>query len=230
MALAVSHYNAEELRAVGYRDVRVSPLPLDPRSLRELDPDGATTAQLQNLDGPLVLFVGQILPHKRPDLLLQAFHLLVTYIVPNAKLAMLGPTRLDRYHRSLQQQAREMNLPYAILPGWLRMEELAAFYRRASVFATMSEHEGVCVPLLEAMSFDLPVIARSFAAIPETMAGAGLLLPPEDDPALVAEALAAVLTEDPLRAELISRGRKRIGDFDPDAAVVSFLDHLASVA
>ena len=230
MALAVSQYNAEELQTIGYHDVRVSPLPVNPRALRELVPDELTTAHLSGLDGPLVLFVGQILPHKRPDLLLHAFHLLVTHILPDAKLAMLGPTRLENYHRALEQQAREMNLPYAILPGWLRVEEIAAFYRAASAFATMSEHEGVCVPLLEAMSFDLPVLARSFAAIPETMGNAGLLLPPDDDPALVAEALAAVLTDGSIRDELIARGRKRVAEFDPDDAVASFLDHLASVA
>ena len=230
MALGMSLYNAKELRTIGYRNVQVSPLPVNPWALRELPPDESRTAQLSGLNGPLVLFVGQILPHKRPDLLLHAFHILVTHILPDAKLAMLGPTRLENYHRALEQQAREMNLPYAILPGWLRAEELAAFYRAASVFATMSEHEGVCVPLLEAMSFDLPVLARSFAAIPETMGDAGLLLPPDDDPALVAEALAAVLTDGPLRNELIARGRKRVAEVDPDDAVASFLDHLASVA
>jgi glycosyltransferase involved in cell wall biosynthesis len=229
-ALAVSHYNAEELRTAGFADVRVSPLPVNPRALYELDPDEAMLKQLRESDGPLVLFVGQILPHKRPDLLLQAFHLLVTQILPEARLAMLGPTRLDRYHRALQQQAREMNLHRAILPGWLRAEELAAFYREASVFATLSEHEGVCVPLLEAMSFDVPVVARAFAAIPETMGDAGLLLPPDDDPALVAEALGAMILDEPLRRTFIARGRERVTEFDAGSAVASFLKHLATIA
>ena len=230
MALAVSEYNAAELREVGYQDVRVSPLPVNPQALRDLGPDEPMTTHLRSLDGPLVLFVGQILPHKRPDLLLQAFHLLATHLLPEANLAMLGPTRLGHYHRALQQQARELSLPHVILPGWLRVEELVAFYRAASVFATMSEHEGVCVPLLEAMSFDLPVVARAFAAIPETMGDAGLLLPSEENPALVAEALAEVLTNDALRADLVARGRRRVEEFGPDTAVMTFLDHLASVA
>ena len=75
-----------------------------------------------------------------------------------------------------------MNLHRARIPGWLTAEQLAAYYRRADVFVTMSEHEGVCVPLLEAMSFEVPVVARAFGAIPETMGDAGLLLPAEDDP------------------------------------------------
>lgn len=131
MALAVSEYNAAELREVGYQDVRVSPLPVNPQALRDLGPDEPMTTHLRSLDGPLVLFVGQILPHKRPDLLLQAFHLLVTHLLPDASLAMLGPTRLGHYHRALQQQAWELSLPHVILPGWLRVEELVAFYRAA---------------------------------------------------------------------------------------------------
>ncbi|MEW6471849.1 MAG: glycosyltransferase [Actinomycetota bacterium] len=230
MALAVSNYNANELQAVGYEDVRVSPLPVDPWVLRSLEPDERMVAEVDAIKGPLILFVGQILPHKRPDLLLHAFHLLVTHIRPDANLAMLGPTRLDGYYRALQQQARELNLSNALVPGWLRAEELVAFYRAASLFVTMSEHEGVCVPLLEAMSFDVPVVARAFAAIPETMGNAGILLPPEDDPALVAEALAALLDDEPLRGQLVARGRKRIGEVDSDAAVAAFLDHLASIA
>ena len=134
---------------------------------------------LDNLDGPLVLFVGQLLPHKRPDLLLQAYHVLTTYLMPDAHLVLLGPARLERYHRGLQTLAAELNLHRAQITGWLTREQLAAYYRRADVFATMSEHEGVCVPLLEAMSFDVPVVARAYGAIPETMGDAGLLLPPE---------------------------------------------------
>ena len=229
MALAVSAYNARELEALGYEDVRVSPLPVDVGALQAVEPDPATVAALEALDGPLVLFVGQLLPHKRPDLLLQAYHVLTTYLMPNAHLVLLGPARLERYHGALQTLTRELNLHHAHIPGWLTREKLAAYYRRADVFATMSEHEGVCVPLLEAMSFDVPVVARAFGAIPETMADAGLLLPAEDDPALVAEALFELMTSDPLRADLIRRGRQRLTAFSVDAARAMFVQHLVDL-
>jgi L-malate glycosyltransferase len=229
MALAVSAYNAKELEDLGYRDVRVSPLPIDVGRLHTVEPDPETVASLAGLDGPLVLFVGQLLPHKRPDLLLQAYHVLITYIVPDAHLVLLGPARLERYHRALQTLAGELNLHRAQIPGWLTRQQLAAYYRRADVFATMSEHEGVCVPLLEAMSFDVPVVARAYGAIPETMGDTGLLLPPEEDPFLVAEALAELLTADRLRAELIRRGRERLTQFDVDTARATFLGHLVDL-
>jgi L-malate glycosyltransferase len=229
MALAVSAFNARELEDLGYRDVRVSPLPIDAEQLQGVDPDQEMIAALEELDGPLVLFVGQMLPHKRPDLLLQAYHLLATYLIPDAHLVLLGPGRNASYQRALQTLAAELNLHRARFPGWLTAAQLAAHYRKAAVFATMSEHEGVCVPLLEAMSFDVPVVARAYGAVPETMGDAGLLLPARDDPFLVAEALAEVITSQPLRAELIRRGRERLTHFDADTARATFLGHLVDL-
>jgi glycosyltransferase involved in cell wall biosynthesis len=226
LALADSAYNAAELEALGFQDVRVSPLPVDTDVLKGIEPDPATMAELEELDGPIVLYVGQLLPHKRPDLLLQAYHVLITYLLPEAHLMLLGPGRNARYHRALLTLASEMNLHRARIPGWLTSEQLAAYYRKAAVFVTMSEHEGVCVPLLEAMSFDVPIVARAHGAIPETMAGAGLLLPAQEDPFLVAEALAEVLTSDGLRGELVRRGRQRLAQFDVEAAGATFLGHL----
>jgi glycosyltransferase involved in cell wall biosynthesis len=230
LALAVSAYNARELEAMGFEDVRISPLPIEPGALQGLEPDRALLDELQALEGPVILFVGQLLPHKRPDLLLQAYHVLTTYLLPEAHLVLLGPARLERYRQALVTLAAEMNLHQARIPGWLTPEQLAAHYRRADVFATMSEHEGVCVPLLEAMSFDVPVIARDFGAIAETMGGAGVLLPPDDDPVLVAETLAEVLQAGALRSELVGRGKQRLEAVAAEAAYAIFLSHLAGVA
>ncbi len=228
-ALAVSAYNARELEALGYRDVRISPLPVDVAALRAVAPDPTTVQALDGLDGPLVLYVGQLLPHKRPDLLVQAYHVLTTYLRPDAHLALLGPARLEAYHEALQTFASELNLYQAKMTGWLTPEQLAAYYTKADVFVTMSEHEGFCVPLLEAMSFDVPVVARAFGAIPDTMGDAGLLLPPDEDPVLAAEALAELLASERLRAELTRRGRQRLAAFDVEKANATFLDHVLDV-
>jgi glycosyltransferase involved in cell wall biosynthesis len=230
LALAVSAYNARELEAMGYEDVRVSPLPIDAAALTTLEPDPTTVAELEALDGPLILYVGQLLPHKRPDLLLQAYHVLLTYLMPDAHLVLIGAGRNERYHHALVSLATEMNLHRARIPGWLTSEQLAAYYRRADVFATLSEHEGVCVPLLEAMSFDVPVVARPFGAIPETMGDGGLLLPVDDDPILVAEALAELLSDDALRTEIVRRGRSWLSGHDVDSGRALFLNNLLSVA
>jgi glycosyltransferase involved in cell wall biosynthesis len=229
LALAVSAYNARELEAVGFADVRISPLPIDLGDLHTIEPDPATVEALARLEGPFVLYVGQLLPHKRPDLLLQAHHVLTTYLSPGAHLALCGPPRSPAYHRALHQFAGELNLPGVQFPGWVTDTQLAAFYARADVFATMSEHEGFCVPLLEAMSFDVPVVARSFGAIPDTMGDAGLLLPPDDDPLLIAEAVNELLTAEAFRSDLVERGRHRVAAFDVESANATFLSRLLEI-
>jgi L-malate glycosyltransferase len=229
LALAGSEFNARELNQLGYPDVRISPFPVDIRGLHSLEPDAATTAALEGLEGPLVLYVGQLLPHKRPDLLLQAYHVLTTFLMPEAHLVLLGAVRLERYGRALLALAAELNLHGATIPGWLPADQLAAYYRRADVFVTMSEHEGVCFPLLEAMSFGVPVVARDFGAIPETLGGAGVLLPAEDDVFLIAETLAEVLTDAAVRAKLIDRGLARSAAVSADDARATFLGHLVGL-
>jgi len=230
LALAVSAYNAADLRALGYSDVRLSPLPVDTGRLPALASDPATVAHLEeHLGGPLVLFVGQILPHKRPDLLLSAYHVLVTYLVPDAYLALVGSCPQPGYRQVLESFRLQLNLHRAWLPGRVSAAALAAWFRAAAVFVTVSEHEGVCVPVLEAMAFDVPVVARACAAIPETLGGAGLLLPPDDDPVLVAEAVAEVLGNDGVRRGLVAAGERRRAGVDPEAARATFLAHLAGV-
>ena len=230
MALCDSAFNASELIALGYEDVRVSPLIIDPRSLHGVDRDEGTTNHLAKIvSGPTALFVGQMLPHKRPELLVQAFHALVTYLVPEAHLILVGSPRLPRYAAALQQQIVELGLHRAWMTGAVAPETLRSFYEHADLFVTASDHEGFCVPLLEAMSFDLPIIARATSAVPETLGGAGLLLDPGDGPLVMAEAWATLLTDTDERERLISRGTERLRDFDPDDARHQVLQHLASV-
>lgn len=229
LALADSGYNAEELRALGYDDVQVAPLVFDvePRGPEHDDP--WTTGRLRASQGPLVLFVGQLLPHKRPDLLVQAFHVLRTYLHGSARLMMVGPARLPGFRRALGQFARELNPPDLEFAGPVEDAALAACYRNADVFVTASEHEGFCIPLVEAMAYDLPVVARACAAVPDTLGGAGIEVPADAGPALLAEALYEVLDDPGLRDALVERGRHRRRAFDPREARATLERRLSAV-
>lgn len=230
LALADSAYNASELVDMGYRDVRISPLVVDVERLHAIEPHPPTAQHLAtDIHGPVALYVGQLLPHKRPDLLIQAFHVLVTYLVPDARLMLVGSGVIPVYRQALQELINELNLVGAGLVGRVTDAELASYYRRADVFVTASEHEGFCVPVLEAMSFGTPVVARAHAAIPETLGGAGLLLPPDDDPVLMAEAMAMAMTEGAVRQQLAQRNRQRVDALSPDRARATFLRHLMDV-
>ena len=230
VAVGVSRYNAAELEALGYREVRAIPLVVDVDGFRSVAPDPRLLETISALDGPTFLYVGQILPHKRPDLLLEAYHVLITKLVPEANLVLAGHARNPGYARAFRAQLAELSLPGARFLASVTPAELTACFEGAAVFVTASEHEGVCVPLLEAMSFDLPVVARDFGAIAETMGGAGLLLPVDSNALLIAEALAELASSQALREDLAARGRRRLDDFNPDAARAAFLEVLLEVA
>lgn len=230
LALADSAFNAAELVDLGYRDVRVARLIIDVDAMKRIDPDPQMTAWLDEIEGPTLLFVGQLLPHKRPDLLLKMFHVLSTYLVPDVSMLLVGANRLPGYAYALEQYAKELQLGSVSFRGTLAAAEWAAHWRRADVFVTASEHEGFLVPILEAWGFEVPVVARAHAAIPETLGDAGVLIPPDEDPVLFAEAVAEVLGDESLRRDLCRRGSARLAEFDPDIARAEVLRHLLSVA
>lgn len=230
LALCDSAFNAAELIGLGYRDVRVSPLIVDPGALHAVDVDEGTSHHLsERVEGPVALFVGQILPHKRPELLVQAFHALVTYHQPEAHLVLVGSPRLPRFASAVQRQIVELGLHRAWMTGAVPPETLRSFFERADLFVTASDHEGFCVPLLEAMSFEVPIIARATSAVPETLGGAGLVLDPEDGALVLAEAWAELIEHPELRDKLVANGLDRLRDFDPDDARRRVLEHLGSV-
>ena len=229
-AITDSQFNATELEAIGYEDVRVIPPVVDPLRLVRTTPDPVTTKDLeQSFRDPVLLFVGQLLPHKRPDLLVESMHVAATYFGLRATLMLVGQNRFARYADAISAQVRELNLPQVHVVGLVDDAQLAAMFRRAAAFVTVSEHEGFCVPLLEAMAFDVPVIARACAAIPETVGDGGLLLPAWAGAELIAEAIVRVVDDTALRADLIARGRRRLGELTAPDASVAMLETIAEV-
>ncbi len=204
----VSSYNADELRAVGARDARVVPIIADPARLRYDGPQATG-------DRPLVLAVGRLAPHKRPDLVIRAFALYQRAHVPDARLLYAGALQNPPYRARLEQLIAEAGAKNVHLAGALEDDALARAYSEASVMLSLSEHEGFCVPLLEAFHSEVPVIARPCGGMPE-VGGDAVLWVEEPDLAVVAELLHLTVTDDELRAELVRRGRRRAEEFAPE--------------
>jgi glycosyltransferase involved in cell wall biosynthesis len=113
---------------------------------------------------------------------------------------------------------RALMLEYRMLPerfvftGQVPDEDLAVYYRRAAVYVSLSDHEGFCVPLVEAMATDVPILAYATTAVPDTLGGAGLQFTPKDLE-VAAEMLNALAFDDSLRAQVIAGQRRRLADF-----------------
>ncbi|HEX2575006.1 MAG TPA: glycosyltransferase [Aquihabitans sp.] len=210
LAIAVSEYNAEELRAIGYERVVVVPPTPDVDRLNRIVPDPAMLGRISSWSAdPLVLCVAQLLPHKRIERVLAALAVLQQEHLPGARLALVGVDRFEKYSTALRVMARTLGLREPQFLGRVTDAELSALYLRAEVFLTLSEHEGFCVPAVEAMAIGVPVVASARAAIPSTVADAGLLVDDPDDPALVAALLHRATTDEHLRRILIGRGVSR---------------------
>jgi glycosyltransferase involved in cell wall biosynthesis len=205
----VSEYNAAELRAAGAADARVVPVLVNPARFVH---DGAG----RTAGTPLVLVVGRLAPHKRPDLVIRAFAQYQRAHAPDARLVLAGEPQHPPYGKRLEQLVEEVGARNVELAGALENDELTRAYSEASVLLSLSEHEGFCLPLLEAFHAELPVIARPRGGMPEVGGDAVLWVEDSDDLAVVAELLHLAATDTDLRAELARRGRERAKEFAPE--------------
>ena len=203
VAVAVSEYNAAELRAVGARDVRVVPVLFD----RDRFTPGS---------GTRILSVGRLAPHKRPELVLRAFSLYRSACDPDARLDVVGEALSPAYEAELRALAG----PGVTIHGRIEQPALDALWRDASALLTLSEHEGFCVPLLEAFASDTPVVARPVGGMPE-VGGDAVLWVEDRDLAVVAELLDLARRNGALRGELVRRGRERLDDYRPELVLAS---------
>jgi glycosyltransferase involved in cell wall biosynthesis len=99
------------------------------------------------------------------------------------------------------------------VPGYLTAEQREALYRRALVFVMPSHSEGFGMPVLEAMTVGVPVVAANRGALPEVLGGAGVLVEPDDVFGL-ADTLGTLLDNAPLRQQKRELGWARADAFD----------------
>ncbi len=213
LALGDSEYNRCELEELGFQPTGVLPLLLDLDSLG--DHADSMVLELHQEDRTTWLFVGRIVPNKRIEDLIRAFTYYQRYIDHRAQLLIVGDhAPFANYHHALQRLMGELRTDGVRFTGHVSEEELRAYYRVADVFVCMSEHEGFCVPLFEAIHGEIPVLAFSAAAIPYSTDG-GVLLLEDKDPAIVGEAVAAVLHDESLRRSLLARQAQLLAQVDP---------------
>jgi len=209
-AAGVSEFNAAELRAAGARDPAVVHILIEPE---RLPPAPAAPRPVE--DNPLVISIGRVTPHKRPDLAIRAFALYQRRHRPDARLLFGGQPLNDAYRGRLERLIDDVGARNVQLGAGLPDAALRAAYAEASAFVLLSEHEGFCVPLLEAMASGVPAVARPAAAMPE-VGGDAVLWAEDGDPALAAELLHLATSDDELRRTLFERGVARAADFSYD--------------
>ena len=216
LALGDSEYNRRELESLGFARTGVFPIAVDTaRVTRHV----VRPALEEILDDGLVnfLFVGRIAPNKKIEDHIRLAEHYKRYVDAYYRFIFVG--RFDvvpRYYsmiRALMTEFRFLNDRF-LFTGPISDEELAVYYRHAAVYISMSEHEGFCVPLVEAMAADVPIVAYAAGAVPETLGGAGLLFAPKDLE-VAAELLGSVVYDRDVRAAVLEGQRRRLQDFMP---------------
>lgn len=217
LCLADSAYNKAELEKAGYLcPVHVLPVICQFREQAAVRKD--------KVDSVNILFVGRLAPNKKQHDILEAFYIYHKNINPSSRLILLGGGE-DDYAEALKAYPRFTALDGVTFTGHVSDSEKDAYYRNADVFLCLSEHEGFCVPLLEAMHYEVPIIAYKSSAVTETLGGAGLLLE-RKEPEIVAEAIDMVMTDEKLRGALVANGRERLKDFAPENVKALLLNEL----
>ena len=190
LALGDSEFNRQELEALGFRGTGVLPVVPD---FTHLDgtPHRFLTADFD--DGwTNVLFVGRVIPNKKFEDVIRAFHAYRTRHNPRSRLLLVGSySTFERYLGMLQGLIARLGTPDVHFLGHVSNEELIALYDVADLFLCASEHEGFCVPIVEAFHMRIPVLAYSAAAVPATMDGGGVLYDTKD-PVEIARLMAAI--------------------------------------
>jgi glycosyltransferase involved in cell wall biosynthesis len=226
--LSDSVYNQTELLEAGADANRCRVIPpfhqidrlrqvqADPEVLRDYG-DGATN----------LLFVGRRVPNKGHRFLIDAFAAYRQHYEPNSRLLLVGKGDpvLGEYATGLREQVKRLGLKGCVmfLDG-ATDAELKAYYQTSSVFVVASEHEGFCVPVVEAMALGVPVVAYGTTAVPHTLGEAGLVWD-EPDPFLLAQSVHTVVRDAALRQRLIQRGFQRYQErFDNQQIQAAFLD------
>lgn len=215
-AFALSPFSAEELRAAGFARVHDLPLTLDWTAL-DVPPDPAFLRALS--DGRTnLLFVGRVLPHKRVDDLIRLTAAYRARYADGVRLVVAGD-----FARDTPWAAQSVALADRIAPGAVHFAgkvtpaELSACYAAAHVYVSMSEHEGVGLPLVEAMHRGVPVVAFGAGGVPWTVGDGGVLVHRKDfaDIAGIAHVLAR---ESELRRRAVEAGRQRVAAWDARSA------------
>jgi glycosyltransferase involved in cell wall biosynthesis len=217
LALGDSDFNRQELEALGFRRTGVMPIAVD---LERITHAPRRPALEESLDDELsnILFVGRMAPNKRLEDHIRLAEQYKRYVDADCRFIFVGRYDLvPRYHAMV----RALIVTYRMLPerfiftGPVPDADLATFYRMADAYVSLSDHEGFCVPLLEAMAADVPVLAYASTVIPETLGGAGIEFAPKDLE-YAAELLGTLVYDEEVRARILEGQRKRVADFGSD--------------
>ena len=226
--IVVSEFNKQDLINMGYTcSIDVAPILIQfddykkkpSHSIVEKYSDGKHN----------IIFVGRMAPNKKVEDVISAFAAYKKMYDKDARLFLVGNfNEEDKYFKFLQKHINKIQVKDVIFPGHIPFDEILAYYTIADIFLCMSEHEGFCVPLVEAMFFDVPIVAYLQCAVPDTLNGSGVGIDNKDFN-MIAMKINNILKDEPYRNNIIQGQRKRLKDFDNETIGKLIVDKIENI-
>ncbi len=234
LAVADSEYNETHLREAGFATTAVIPpcAALDLTTRRPTTtPQDATrrTRRTPPASGARWLAVGRISPNKALQHTIAALAVTRAHHDPGATLLIVGKPATTSYDHALHRYVAELGVASAVaFTGHASDEAVAEAYASADVLVVTSEHEGFCVPVVEAMEAGLPVVAFDQGAVPEVLGGGGALVSSKDPYALAAS-VRTVLGDAVGREAMAESAGRRLAELDMATAADRFASLLVGL-
>jgi len=227
LALGDSEFNRQELEAIGFP--RTAVLPVVPGFSHLQGPEDTRIIDAFDDDRTNILFVGRVVPNKRPDQLIRYFHAYKTLYDPRARLILAGSYGgFETYVAQLHDLIARLGVQDVTLLGQVSDDAIATLYDVADLFLCASEHEGFCVPIMESFHTQLPVLAYAATAVPATMDGGGVLFDTRE-PREVAALMHGLVSDARLAATVVAAqdaALARLLARDFDGMVVKFVNEV----
>ncbi len=211
LLIADSAFNAGEHKTLGF-DASVLELPIDSEKW-SVPANPGILSLLQSDPSLHVLHVGRFAPNKCVEDIIKCFYFLQKHIHQTSKLWLVGiDIDTEVYSFGLKRLVQQLGIDESVhFIGQRDDSELKSLYQAASMYLCMSEHEGFCLPVIEAMHFGLPVISFASSALPQTIGAGGILVKEKKHPE-IAELMFRVYSDAKLRTRMIEAGKQRASE------------------
>jgi len=227
LALGDSEFNRHDLEALGFPRTAVLPVVPDFSHLNRAS--NRFVADQFDDEWTNILFVGRVVANKKIEDLIRFFHAYHTTFNPRSRLLIVGAfSMFERYFAALNHLTEALDLSHVHFVGQVSDDELVAYYEVADLFLCASEHEGFCVPLIEAFYKQIPVLAYAATAVPSTMDGAGVLYD-DKDPRHVAALMHAMVSDCALQGAIVQAQTAAVGRLqgkDFAGTLLGFIDQI----
>ncbi|MBO6214123.1 MAG: glycosyltransferase family 4 protein, partial [Lachnospiraceae bacterium] len=230
-AMAMSEFSKSDLVRMGWSPEAVSVFPIVSIEGNKALPNKRIMNKYGDGNHNL-LFIGRVAPNKKHEDIIRIFKYYKDNYDPDSRLLLVGSLAESIYVDALEYYIEQNDIRDVKFTGRATDGELKAYYKTASVFICMSEHEGLCIPVLEAMNEGVPVLAYKAAAVPDTMGNAGILTDTKDEKA-VAEIIHRLISDEAYRKEIIEHQHDRVESISMEAYaddIIALIDRVEKVS